>query len=122
MEGRAEKSDRAESVDPTIAETPRGRGAPGAGEARIATRTALHPPAPPIATMTPDEAVNLDEARRALVFVMFIYPLCAITSVATFVVGGDPTYRAIHIAGMGVAVAAATWLDRKSTRLNSSHL
>jgi hypothetical protein len=92
----------AESTDATVAETPRGKGAEG-----VATATSKSPPASP--PITPDEAVHVDEARRALLFVLFIYPLCGVTAIAVFIVGGDPTYRIVHLAGMSCAVIAATW-------------
>ncbi|HTJ46776.1 MAG TPA: serine/threonine-protein kinase [Kofleriaceae bacterium] len=81
------------SADRTIAETPRGR-ASAAG------------PAPP---MTPDAAVDLDESRRAKVFVLFIFPLCFLTGTAMFIIGGDPTYRLIHLGGLAVVLVAAVW-------------
>jgi serine/threonine-protein kinase len=91
--------DRAGSADRTIADSPRGLGLAPRTDATASTTLG----------MTPDEAVHLDEARRALLFVSFIYPLCAFTATATFIVGGDPTYRAIHLAGLALVVVAATW-------------
>jgi serine/threonine-protein kinase len=94
-------AERATSEDRTIADSPRGLG--------LARPAQAAPTVTSAGAMTPDEAVHVDEARRALLFVLFIYPLCACTAAATFVVGGDPTYRAIHLGGLGLVVLAATW-------------
>jgi serine/threonine-protein kinase len=91
--------DGAQSVDQTVADTPRGLGLSLRADATATSTLA----------MTPAEAVHIDEARRALLFVVFIYPLCACTATATFIVGGDPAYRELHLAGLGLVVATATW-------------
>ena len=64
------------------------------------------------AIASPQAMMHLDEARRAMVFARFVSALTAVVAVALFVIGGDPTYRAIHHGGLGLACVAAIWFWR----------
>lgn len=59
---------------------------------------------------TPSDALHLEEARRTLLITAFMYMLVVVVTALMFAVGGDPTYRAIQLAGLGVAAVASTWV------------
>ncbi|MCE9574693.1 MAG: serine/threonine protein kinase [Deltaproteobacteria bacterium] len=64
------------------------------------------------AIASPQAVMHLDEARRAMVFARFVSALTALVAVALFVIGGDPTYRAIHLGGLALAAGGAIWFWR----------
>lgn len=64
------------------------------------------------AIVSPQAVMHLDEARRAMVFARFVAALTVVVAAALFVIGGDPTYRAIHLGGLVVAAGAALWFSR----------
>ena len=88
---------------PTVVTTSR---SPSLREPSTLTRS----PADTLQVRTPAEALHLEEARRTLLVTAFMYMLALVVAVLMFVLGGDPMYRAVHIAGLGASLVASTWV------------
>lgn len=94
--------------------------APGASEAPIAD-------SPEVSTAfatSPEKALLRDEINRTWTFCLFVVPLVVLASLASLVIGGDPTARWIHIACLSAIGATALWLVltlRVPTRYSAWH-
>ncbi len=83
----------------TVVEGPRA----AATAATIGTRDTL-------LVRTPSEALHFEEARRTGLVTAFMYMMIVVVAALSFAIGGDPTYRAVHIGGLVVAAIASTWV------------
>ena len=84
----------------------------------VSSRSPLPPPLPSLSPASPprvagpsspDDVLDLDEARRTHIFGAFLLGLVAVVAAALFLVGGDPLARNVHLAGIGVLGVAAAW-------------
>ena len=70
-------------------------------------------PTPPTrAPSTADDVLDLDEARRTLIFGGFLLGLIVIVAASMQVVGGDRLARWLHIGGMALVALTALWFRR----------
>jgi hypothetical protein len=80
---------------------------------RDAAPPSLPPSPPPVAALkgpaTADDVLDLDEARRTVIFGGFLLGLIVVVTAGLFFVGGDRLARWIHIGGLTTVALAALW-------------
>ncbi|HUQ02310.1 MAG TPA: serine/threonine-protein kinase [Kofleriaceae bacterium] len=80
---------------------------------RDAAPPSLPPSPPPVIAVkgpsTADDVLDLDEARRTLIFGGFLLLLIVAVTAGLFIVGGDRTARWIHIGGLATVAVTALW-------------
>jgi serine/threonine-protein kinase len=59
---------------------------------------------------TPERALLLNEIERTRTFVFFALTLVLCANLVTFLIGGDPTARWVHIGGTGLIALVAIWI------------
>jgi serine/threonine-protein kinase len=67
-----------------------------------------------------EQAMFQDETQRVRLFVTFAVAIAVASGAGLFVLGGNPTAREIHLAGLGVALAGVVWFAL-ATRRHGHH-
>ncbi len=69
-------------------------------------------PVTPLGPSTTDDVLDLDEARRTLIFGGFLIGLIVVVAGSMQLLGGDPFARSLHVAGLAMVAATALWFVR----------